>query len=128
MSSNQFVLPFQQGLTAQYPRWRDVLAHAVYSSRHGLNGVAAHMDQSPSDLSKRLSSEHGDPRPMREEDILGIIETTGDLTIIYWLVEKFIQSPDAQRTQAIAQLAQLMPTIQALVESATATDSKRSRR
>ncbi len=120
MSSSQFMLPFQPGLTAQYPRWRDVLTHAVYSSRKGLNGVAAETDQSPSDLTKRLSSEHGDPRPMREEDIIGIIEATGDLRIIYWLIEKYIQSPDAQRTQAITQLAQLMPTIQALVETASA--------
>lgn len=50
----------------------------------------------------------------------GIIESTKDVRPIYWLVEKFIQSPDAQRTQAIAQLAELMPTIQGLVEASMA--------
>lgn len=120
MSNSQFMLPFQPGLTAQFPRFRDVLVNAVYTSRIGLNGVAAHCDQSPSDLSKRLSSDHGDPRPMREEDLLGIIESTKDVRPIYWLVEKFIQSPEAQKTQAIAQLAELMPMIQGLVETAMA--------
>lgn len=120
MGTNQFMLPFQPGLTAQFPRFRDVLVSAVYGGRKGLNGVAADLDQSPSDLTKRLASEHGDPRPMREEDIIGIIESTGDVRPIYWLVEKFIQSPEAQKTQAIAQLAELMPMIQGLVETATA--------
>lgn len=120
MSNSQFMPPFQPGLTAQFPRFRDILINTVYTSRKGLNGVAADLDQSPSDLSKRLSSEHGDPRPMREEDILGILESTKDVRAIYWLVEKFIQSPDAQKTQAIAQLAELMPMIQGLVETAMA--------
>lgn len=125
MSNGQFMLPFQPGLTAQFPRFRDVLVNAVYTNRKGLNGVAADLDQSPSDLSKRLSSEHGDPRPMREDDIIGIIESTKDVRPIYWLVEKFIQSPDAQKTQAIAQLAELMPMIQGLVETAMAGQKAR---
>ena len=57
-------------------------------------------------------SEPGDTRQMREADILDIIESTGDVRPIYWLVEKYIQSPEAQKTQAIAQLAELMPMIQ----------------
>jgi hypothetical protein len=85
------------------------------------------LDQSPSDLTKRLSSEHGDPRPMREEDILGIIESTQDVRPIYWLIEKYLQSPEAQKAQAIAQLAEVLPSILALVDAVTAGENKKGR-
>ena len=127
MTTPQLTMNFLPGLTAQFPRFRDVLVTAVYGSRKGLNGVAEDLDQSPSDLTKRLSSEHGDPRPMREEDILGIIESTQDVRPIYWLIEKYLQSPEAQKAQAIAQLAEALPSILALVDAVTAGENKKGR-
>lgn len=113
----QFTLDFQAGLTQRFPRWRDTLVHAVYNSRSGLNGCASKCDISPSDLTKRLSGAD-DYRPLRDTDVLAIIEETNDFTPIYWLLERFLKDPDAKRQEAIARLPGLMAAIEATLEAA----------
>jgi hypothetical protein len=112
----QFTLDFMPGLTERYPRWEDTLTHAVYSSRLGLNGVAAKLDQAPSDLCKRLAGE--ETRPLRAKDVLGIIDATGDFTPIYWLLERFLKDPDAKKQEALARLPGLMAVLEATLEQA----------
>lgn len=119
----QFTLDFVPGLTEKYPRWRDTLVHAVYSSRLGLNGVAARLDMSPSDLSKRLS-ETEEPRPIRDVDILGIIEATNDFTPIYWLLERFLKDPNAKRQEAMARLPALMAALEQTIKQAGGPELK----
>lgn len=122
----QFTLDFQAGLTERFPRWRDTLVHAVYSSRLGLNGVAGKLDMSPSELSKRLS-ETEEPRPLRDNDILGIIEATADYTPIYWLLDRFLKDPDARKQEAMARLPGLITAVQAALDQATGSRSKGAR-
>jgi hypothetical protein len=114
----QLALQFEPGLTARFPHLEDVFVAAVYGSRKGLNGVAGDLDMSPSDLSKRLSRDSAEQRPLRLGDAVAIVESTGDLRPVYWLVERFCQDPEVLKTQAIAQLAQLMPALNALLEQA----------
>lgn len=133
-SRDQLSFAFEPGLTARYRVWEDVLAAAVHGYRGGVEAVAAHLDMAPSDLSKRLNShlaaKEGDPhnRPLRAGDAFGIIECTGDLRPIQWLAEKFMRDPDAARTAAIQQLAQLAPVFMALVEQAGVQFTKAGRR
>ena len=128
MGSTQLQLPIGVSLTTQFPRFRDVLVAAVYGSPGGLNAVATHTDQSPSDLQKRLAAEPGDTRPMRESDILGIIEQTRDARVIYWLVERYLQSPEARKQQAVEQIAGLMPSLLNLLEQAGVGGPTKGRR
>lgn len=113
-----FPLDFQTGLTAQFPRLEDVLTAVVYGSRIGLNGVAARLDQSPSELSRRLNRESDDHRPARVQDMVGIIEATGDLRPIYWMIEKFMESPEARMARATDQLASILPMVAELAAQA----------
>lgn len=113
---HQMTLDFQPGLTAQYRSLREVAAATVYASRKGVAGVAADLDMAPTDLTKRLNLDGSEPRPLRVDDLTGILSSTGDLRPIYWLIEKFLRDPESARNQAISQLASLLPTIQALVE------------
>lgn len=117
MTTAQLSLDFQPGLTAQFRTLTQVCAAAVYASRGGLGAVAADLDIAPSDLCRRLS-EDGD-RPLTAEQARGIVASTKDFRPIYWLVETFLQDPEAKRLQAIHQLAQVMPLVQALVEQAS---------
>jgi hypothetical protein len=112
----QFTLDFQPGLTERFPRWEDTFTHAVYSSRLGLNGVAAKLDQAPSDLCKRLAGE--ETRPLRVKDALGIVEATGDLTPIYWLLDAFLKDPEAKKREALERLPGLIAAVQATLEQA----------
>lgn len=112
----QFALDFAPGLSDKYPRWEDTLNHAVYSSRLGLNGVAARLDQSPSDLCKRLAGE--ETRPLRARDAIRIIEETGDMTPVFWLIDKFIKDPEARKQEAMAQIPALVAQLESLLKTA----------
>jgi len=126
MASAQLSLDFEPGLTARYPDWHAVLTHAVYASRKGLNGVAADLDVSPTDLTKRLA--HHEERPLRADQAVAIIESTGDMTPIYWLIERFLRDPETQRTQAIQQIAQVMPVLMQLIEQAGVATAGKGKR
>jgi hypothetical protein len=116
VSTAQLQLDFTPGLTAQFKTLTQVCAAVVYGSRGGLSAVAGDLDMAPSDLCRRLT-EDGD-RPVTSEHLDGIIASTKDYRPIYWLIEKYLQDHETQRTSAIHQLAVLMPVIQTLVEQA----------
>lgn len=114
----QIALDFTPGLTAQYRSLREVAAAAVYASRKGVSGVAARLDMSPTDLTKRLNADSAEPRPLRVEDLEGIIESTGDMRPIYWLIERFLRDPESAKQQAVSQLATLLPALIELTRQA----------
>jgi len=114
----QFTLDFEAGLTERFRTWDEVLAAAVYGSRKGLNGVAGELDMSPSELTRRLNPDADDPRPLRSKDAVKIIQATGDMRPVYWLMETFLRDPEGVRQEAIARLPALMEQIQATLEQA----------
>lgn len=119
----QFSLDFQSGLTTQFPEYEDCVNHVVYSSRKGLNGVAADLDMSPSELSKRINrngkgDDSPDNRPLRARDVMRIMDSTRDYRPIYWQIEKYLRDPAARQEQAINQLAQMLPGLTELVREA----------
>lgn len=124
----QLSLDFSPGLTAQFPEWEDVLNASVYGCRKGLNGVAGDLDMSPSELSKRLNRNADENRPLRVQDAVRIVESTGDLRPVYWLIERFLRDPTARKEQAINQLADLLPTMIALVEQSGVDMSAKKRK
>lgn len=106
MTHVQLQIDFAPGLTTRFRSLKQACAHAVYASRKGLSGVAADLDMSPSELTKRLSdSDSADNRPLRSEDVEQIVESTGDKTPVFYMVERWLQDPKARRDQALAQLA-----------------------
>lgn len=115
---SQLTLDFDASLTSRYRSLREAAAHAVYGSRKGLSGVAADLDMSPSDLTKRLNPDGAEPRPLRADDVEAIIKSTGDTTPIAYLIARFMQTPDAQRQAAVQTIANLLPVLTAAVEAA----------
>lgn len=114
----QFTLDFEPGLTERFKTWESVLAAAVYGSRKGLNVVAADLDMSPSELTRRLNPDSDDARPLRTKDATGIIRSTEDMRPVYWLIETFLRDPEAVKQEALARLPALMEAIQATLEQA----------
>lgn len=113
----QMQLNFEPGLTAQFKALEDVLAASVYGSRQGLQGSAAEADQSPSELSRRLN--RTDQLPLRVVDMIAIIDSTRDLRAVYWLIERYLQDPEAKRSLAVDQIATMLPMLTELVKQAT---------
>ncbi len=122
MNPSQLALDFQPGLTTQHKTLTSVTAATIYASRGGLSSVAADLDTSPSDLTRRLSGgDERDNRPLTVEQFVAILRSTRDFRPIFWLIEEFLQDPDAKKNQAIDQLATLVPMIARLVEQAGIT-------
>lgn len=119
---SQLSLNFEPGLTAKYKRLEDVLLAVVLD--YGLEKMAGALDMSPSELTRRLNAhaavKEGDPnnRPIRVCDMYAIVEESRDFRPVFWQIEKWLRDPESQRTQAINQLAGLLPALQSLLEQA----------
>lgn len=120
----QLPLDFEPGLTARHRTLEDCIAAVVHGYRGGMDSVAATLDMSPSELSRRLNAhiqaKEGDVsnRPLRVADLVGIVKATGDMRPIYWLAESFMGDPDSRRDAAVQQLAMLAPIFVTLAEQA----------
>jgi hypothetical protein len=123
-SRSQLSLDFEPGLTAKWRSLEDCILHVVVTHRLGVDGIAARLDMSPSELSRRLNAhtaaKEGDVsnRPMRVCDLLQIIQITGDHRPIHWLAERFLGDPVAKQESALEQLAMLAPVLMGLAEQA----------
>ena len=114
--ARQFTLNFEPGLTERFRTFDEVIAACVYGSRKGLNTVAGDLDMSPSELTRRLNRDSDDSRPLRTKDAIGVIESTGDLRPVYWMIEKFLRDPESAKQEAFARLPGLMAALEATLE------------
>lgn len=112
--TKQMTLDFAPGLTERYTCLRDCLATSVY--RRGLGKVAIDLNKAPGNLSVELSD---DPtRHFSVESLERFIETSGDVTPIYYLCEKFLSDKGAKQNAAQAQLLTLLAQLQPLMKQA----------
>ncbi len=116
----QVELNFEGGLTDLFPEWQDMIVESVYGSGKPFKSIAADLDMSSSELSRKIKFNPDDnvDFPIRRFDEL--LETTGDLRPVFWLVEKYLQDADTQKKQALNELIQLMPKLHNLVKEAGA--------
>jgi hypothetical protein len=119
-SNNQLTLDFEAGLVERYPTLLDCIRNGAYTNRNPLKTIAADMDVSQSDLSRKLSGNPEDPRRFSVDDLEKYIEKTGDLTPIYYLIEKHLQDEQMRQARALNQLAKQIPQILALAKAAAA--------
>lgn len=108
---NQLTLDFEAGLIDRYGSLRECIATGVY--QRGLKRVAIDLDTAPSNLSVQLSEDPSRHFPV--DSFERYLETTGDMTPLYYLIEKFLAekkaSQDATMQEAMRLLAQLAPAM-----------------
>ena len=91
----QLVLNFDAGLVESYGTCREYVAARVHQLGRPQKAIAAEMDYSPSDLSRKLSQNPDDPRTFSLDDLESYMDVTGDCQPVYYLVEKFLMNtPD----------------------------------
>lgn len=118
-SPTQLTIDFTPGLTERHASLLDCIRQGAYSHRNPLKTIAADMDMSQSELSRKLSNNPDDPRKLSVGDLEKYIEATGDTTPIYWLIEKHLQDDSIKQKHAMAALTKALPDILALFKSAT---------
>jgi hypothetical protein len=114
----QVEINFESGLTEQFPAFRDMVKAAVYGCGRPFKVVAADMDMTSSELSRKLGDNPNDPVHFPLHLLPELIKATGDKRPIYWLVESFLEDEDIRRSRAMAQIGDLLPQLQALLKVA----------
>jgi hypothetical protein len=111
---DQYVLSFEPGLSERFGSLRECVATGVY--QRGLKRCAGDLDQAPGNLSVQLSEDT--TRHLSVDSFERYIATSGDMTPLYYLCEKFLRRPDAKQHAALAQLPTVMAQMQALMKQA----------
>lgn len=114
IKSAQMTLDFESGLTERFRSLREVVATGVY--QRGLGRVAIDLDQAPGNLSVQLSEDQS--RHFSVDSLERYIETSGDLTPIYYLCERFLSDKTAKQDAALAELKTLLGNLQPLMKQA----------
>lgn len=117
-ANRQMTLDFQPGLAERYPTALDCVKTCVYSSAKPLKSIAADMDMSQSDLSRKLANNPDDPRRFSLTDLETYIAATGDTTPVLYLAQKYCVGNDEKQRVALTALASLAPQLQALLKAA----------
>lgn len=103
----QLTLNFDAGLVESYASCREFVAARVHHQGRPQKSIAADMDYSPSDLSRKLAEHPDDSRKFSLNDLEKFIEVTGDTSPVLYLVEKFLMSTGDEIAQLEEKLARL---------------------
>ncbi|MCU1141578.1 hypothetical protein [Stenotrophomonas maltophilia] len=99
-------ITYEDGLTRNRSL-REHIAAKVYAGA-GVTAVAGRLDMSPSKLSEKLAGNDssGKPRGMSIDDFERYMAEMKDVTPIYYLIERYLITPEAATAEAMAELRQ----------------------
>ena len=120
VSGTQLTLELQPGLLQRYTTLRQCLYHSAMNYTRGIKALAADLDLSESELTRRLNPSEGDPRSCDVNLMVQIVDATGDLTPLHWLMARFLRDSETRKQAAVDQLAILLPQIATLLADAGA--------
>lgn len=114
----QMEIDFESGLTERFPEFLDCVKASVYGCGKPFKVVAADLDMSASELSRKLADNPNDNVHFPAKRLADLITATGDLMPVYWLVEKFCEGTEAKQRRALEALAQLSRDLPRLLNQA----------
>lgn len=86
----QLTLDFNPGLAKRFGSCRELVADRAHQQEQPHKAIAADMDYSPSQLSRKLTQSPNDSARFTLDDLEQFIEVTGDTQAIYYLIEKYL--------------------------------------
>ena len=115
---NQIEIDFEGGLVDTFPVFRDVVANSISSCGRQHKAVAADLDMSSSDLSRKINFNPNDNVEFPLNRLDELLESTQDFSPVLWLVERFLEDADTKQKRAVQDLLKVMPQITKLLEAA----------
>lgn len=106
----QLTLELDPGLTQRFRNVRDAVAQGVY--QRGLKRIAADLDMAPGNLSVALADDG--VRNLSVDALERYVQTTGDLTPIYYLVERYLGDQGAARAEALDRVMRVAEQLEQL--------------
>lgn len=116
--SQQLTLNFEPGLAERHKSLKACVRERVYGNAKPLKAIAADMDLSETDLTRKLGDNPNDVRKLSVDDFEAYLQASGDQAPIFYLIEKYAVSVEAKQAHALAELAKLAPQFMALCRQA----------
>jgi len=114
----QLTLDFQPGLTELYGSALECVRARVHQLGRPLKSIAADMDMSQSELSRKLADNPNDTRTFTLHDLERYVRATGDTVPVLYLAQQYCADPQARQREALGVLAGMVPQLQALIKAA----------
>lgn len=118
VSENQLTLELQPSLLRRFSTLRQCVHHTALNYPKGMKELAADLDLSESELSRRLNPSEDDKRSCDVNLMVRIVEITGDLAPLHWFMAKFLHDAELHKQQAMNALVQMAPQMLALFAEA----------
>ena len=100
-------LNFDAGLSEGFTTCREYVASRIHQQGRPQKSIAADMDYSPSDLSRKLAQSPDDSRRFTLDDLERFMAVTGDTSPICYLVEKYLADNTDRSAELEAELTRL---------------------
>jgi AraC-like DNA-binding protein len=115
----QMTINFEAGLRTRYPTIYHVLRAMAERSAKPLKAIAADLDMSSSELSRRLNADlnENDTRVFDIRFLDGFTRATCSTLVIEWLIEGHMVAPEKAQQRAVRELARMLPQISALLDA-----------
>lgn len=105
MSDTQLTLNFDKSIVDAYPSCREYVQTRVHQQRKQVQLIAADMDYSPSDLSRKLAQSPNDSRRFTLDDLENYIDKTDDVEPVIYLAAKYLyRDNEAELRRQLAEL------------------------
>jgi hypothetical protein len=114
----QIQIDYQGGLLQQFPVWMDCVRASVYGCGRQLKAIAADLDMSVSELSRKLADRPADNVNFPVDRLDELVEATGDQRPVLWLVERFLDDPETRKRRAVLAIEKLLPELQTALRDA----------
>lgn len=112
--TQQLTLNFEPGLAEKNRTLKAHVRERIYASPRPLKAIAADMDLSETELTRKLSLNPNDTRDVTLDDFEAYLASSGDVSGVFYLIEKYAVSTEAKQAFAAAELAKALPGILAL--------------
>lgn len=99
ISTTQMTLNFEAGISTQCASLKEYMREEALPNLWRDRGVpkkhvAADMDKSPSELTRKLSDNPNDPRNFTTDDLEDYLRTQKDMSPIFYLLDKYGRAED----------------------------------
>lgn len=84
---------------------------SVYDCGRAFKAIAADLDMSVSELSRKLADNPNDPVNFPLDRLTELIEATEDYRPILWLAEKYLDDAESKRKRAIDHIVSQLPAL-----------------
>lgn len=108
VAATQIALSFEPTLVDRFPSLRQYIAHRVNINAKSSKTIAGEMDMAPSTLTRKLQPREEDTQRFNVDDLEAYLRASGDApAVIEYLAAKFMDSPEARRSRALARVEKL---------------------